>query len=100
MTPFSYKELYNDDDKMFLIATMGQIGERTINIIKSYIRAVKKLANVENIVVALDNDEAGRRMSEKLQSELSREFDNVTQDIPLEKDWNAELRRGYYGPQI
>jgi DNA primase catalytic core len=51
--------------------------------------------NVKTIVLALDNDEAGRKASEALKTKLLDEDFSVKTIFPkLKKDWNEELLEG------
>lgn len=50
---------------------------------------------VKNIIIAFDNDEAGRSQAEKLKERLIKENFNVRLVFPpLCKDWNEELIKG------
>ena len=51
--------------------------------------------NVKTIVLALDNDDAGRKATEKLKAKLLTEGFTVKTIFPkLSKDWNEELLAG------
>jgi DNA primase catalytic core len=57
--------------------------------------AALKSNRVKTVVLALDNDEPGRRATEKLKAELLREGFTVKVVFPPErKDWNEELLNG------
>lgn len=95
----SYLELKEDINKAFLISTQGQISDKTIDYVYSYIKAIynhskKKL----DIVLAFDNDQVGLSFTEKMREELSKrlEKNNIKVrfiiDLPSSKDWNDELK--------
>jgi len=97
----SYAELFKDetdiydvDERYFLISTQGQIGKQTIEAISNYIKAIMQVNPDVRIRIALDNDDRGQEMAEKLQEELENRFEDleIYVDIPQMKDWNEELQ--------
>ncbi|MEA3341561.1 MAG: toprim domain-containing protein, partial [Chloroflexota bacterium] len=63
--------------------------------------AVLKSDRVKSVILALDSDEAGRKASEKLKSQLLSEgFSVKLITPPSDKDWNEALLSGATGEEI
>ncbi len=86
----SYK-LLNGEENIYLLATMGQIGEKQ----KEILRAVLERAKEKEIVIATDNDIAGELLAQEI-VEISKEVGatKLYRAAPEKsKDWNEELQR-------
>ena len=89
----SYIQLNNlDPYKTAIISTQGTITQNNIDTIKYYLNTLKKHSNLQSVILALDNDEAGRKMSEKLKNELKEYQGILKEDYAKNKDFNDDLK--------
>jgi len=87
----SYKLLGGNED-IYVLATMGAIGEKQ----KEILRVILDRAKEKEIVIATDNDLAGELLAQEI-VEISKEV-GATNKLyraapPNAKDWNEELQR-------
>ena len=78
-----------------IISTQGQVADREIEAIKTYLQTAQRYASIEKINIAMDNDKAGREFADRLIREIERL--GVEAEIykrePSAKDWNDALKR-------
>jgi len=103
----SYVELKNIDlSKTILIATQGQISEKTVNYIYAYLKAIYKYSECKDylkIKLGFDNDEAGYLFALKIKNNLTEKMQDdkdtfkkslyIKIEFPKLKDWNEELKK-------
>lgn len=67
-------------------------GLKLKTVFQSYLEAKKEGLNIKNVVLAVDNDKAGKEFIEKVKQVAN--IDMLQTDIPKsEKDWNDELKK-------
>ena len=88
----SYIEINKlDTQKTAIISTQGTLNQEELDSIKVYVNIAKKYVKLNNIVLAMDNDEAGKNISSKLKEKLT-EFQNIlNEEISITKDFNQDL---------
>lgn len=79
----SYKSLKKGGISDFYVCTMGSIGESA----ELSLKAIFKYSTAQ-IVLALDNDEGGKKIADKIGTITTRQ---MTREVPLNKDWNEDL---------
>jgi len=86
----SYKELGNGEISDFNICTMGSIGESA----EKSLEAIFKRNRDAQIVIAVDNDEGGDKLTNKIAEILNLDgnLERAVRHKPNTKDWNDELR--------
>jgi 5S rRNA maturation endonuclease (ribonuclease M5) len=89
----SYMELHNQiyDTDRYYVCTMGSIGESA----EKSLEAIFTYNKDANIIVAVDNDQGGDTITEKIATILSRVDGNVSRASrhkPTMKDWNDDLK--------
>ena len=61
-------------------------------------RLLEAKPQLEEVILCLDNDEAGHKAARRIAAELLREWNvTVSAEFPSQKDWNDELL--YYRPE-
>jgi len=74
------------------ISTAGQVTQKQLELIRKLV-AFKRAGSLKEVVLAFDNDEAGRAFAEKVKSVL-QDFEDLTvreHYAQHGKDWNDEL---------
>jgi len=89
----SYMELHNQiyDTDRYYVCTMGSIGESA----EKSLEAIFDYNKDANIIVAVDNDQGGDTITEKIATILSRVDGNISRASrhkPTTKDWNDDLK--------
>ena len=92
----SYVEYYNlDPNKTAIISTQGQLSDKEIEAIKTYLQIVQqKGTKLEEINIAMDNDKAGREFADRLEREIKQssiKAKEIYKVEPSAKDWNEKL---------
>ena len=55
-------------------------------------RLLEAQPQLQEVVLCLDNDEAGHKAARRIAAELLREWNvTVSAEFPIQKDWNDEL---------
>jgi len=78
-------------DNVFLVATMGAFGAKQ----EQSIREIAKRNQEAEWILAMDKDEAGKKMAQKI-AEIVKDTNknaNVYRHQPQQKDWNEELQQ-------
>jgi len=104
----SYLEVKKENiDETLLLSTQGQISDRTIDILFSFITAVYMITDNKNlkIILGFDNDDTGLYFATETQLKLKEKMKKslingkekfptleVVVDFPKNKDWNEELK--------
>jgi len=104
----SYTELRNTDiEKTLLLTTQGQISDRTIDILFSFIKAIYLITKRKTlkIVLGFDKDETGLYFATEVSFKLKEKMENtlingkepfpileITTEFPKSKDWNEDLK--------
>ncbi len=80
-----------DDPNAAYASIGGSMSDQQPELIK---RLFKKLAERQaEVVIAVDNDQAGRNLSEQLHQIAAETGVSISLDIPKDKDWNQELMK-------
>jgi len=91
----SYIELNKlNPQKTAIVATMGTINKEELESIKEYMKMTQKHAKLNKITFAMDNDEAGWNLADKLEDELNeyKSILHIRYAKNSKKDFNAELK--------
>jgi predicted RNA binding protein YcfA (HicA-like mRNA interferase family) len=80
-----------DPEKTAIVATNGQVGENDIETLRSYFDELERRGAKPKIVLAFDNDEAGREFERRIAEALKGRDNEVIVMRPNAKDWNEEL---------
>jgi len=80
-----------DPKKTTIVATNGQIGENDIETLHSYFDELERRGAKPKIVLAFDNDEAGRSFEKRVAEALEGRDYEIAVARPHAKDWNEEL---------
>ena len=56
------------------------------------ITCLDRMARPEEVVLCLDNDEAGRKACRRLEEQLTGKYNiPIRRELPAQKDWNDDL---------
>lgn len=90
----SYIQLHNDDtNSTMYIATIGQYGNTTKEIITAIAKANKQV----KWIIATDNDQAGEKMAEQIKTDIQEinSMATIERKKSQNKDWNDDLNMQY-----
>ena len=89
----SYIEINQlDPNTTAIISTQGTLNKEEKESIKAYMDIAKKYSKINNIVLAMDNDEAGKKMSNTIKEELTELKDILKEETSQTKDFNEDLK--------
>ncbi|WP_404315650.1 toprim domain-containing protein [Bacillus lumedeiriae] len=78
-------------EKLTNARMVSRNGMKLKTVFHSYLEAKKEGLNINNVVLAVDNDKAGKEFIEKVKQVVNNDMLKI--DIPSnEKDWNDELK--------
>ena len=89
----SYHQLHNkklNGQNVVYVATAGNPSEKQMNLIQKKIQTLQP----KEVVLANDNDQAGRQYNEKYQHKLKDNGIPLNIEKPQFKDWNADVYAG------
>ena len=89
----SYIEINQlDPNTTAIISTQGTLNQEELKSIKEYMDITKKHAKLSNIILAMDNDIAGKKMSNTIKEELTELKDILKEETSQTKDFNEDLK--------
>jgi hypothetical protein len=84
----SYHQLKGKENTLY-VAFAGAVGDDQITTLKTIIKRANTSSDFK-FISAVDNDDAGRRYTEKFKNAFS---ENLIVDTPLLKDFNEDLKK-------
>ncbi len=84
----SYHQLKGDDHTRYM-SIGGNMSLNQKNLVKS---AVARMPAGSEIIIAMDRDAGGDKLTKDMKELISREDVKVIRDIPASKDWNQQLK--------
>lgn len=89
----SYIEINQlDPNTTAIISTQGTLNQEELKSIKEYMNIAKKHAKLSNTILAMDNDIAGKKMSNTIKEELTEFKDILKEETSQTKDFNEDLK--------